>query len=127
MKEFLIGVLIATMLVLGVSPVYARSIEGYTAEAMAQCTHYESEEVSATDSNTTVTFGKTTKAIYVENIGDTNEVYIDVNDGTATVGTGEEILLEAGRNQSLAGFKTIAIGVVCDSAETTTVLVEGCY
>ena len=126
MKEFFIGVLVATILVLGVSPAYARSMEGYTAEAMAQCTYYESEEVSATDSNTTVTFAKTTKAIYIENIGD-NEVYIDVNDDTATVGTGEEIKLEAGRNRSLAGFKTIAVGVICDTAETTTVLVEGCY
>lgn len=109
------------------SVAFAASFDDYTLQQVSQCSKLTAEEVSATATNTTVDFTRDTKAIYVENTGATNEVYIAVNSGVATVGTANEIKLKAGENRALVGFKTRSIGVVCDTAETTTVTVEACY
>lgn len=94
---------------------------------MMQCSHYESNSVSVSDVSSSVTFSKDTKAVYVENIGTTNEMYVNLNGSTATTGSNGEILLTAGKNRSVSGFMTSSVSVVASSGETTTALVEACW
>lgn len=94
---------------------------------MMQCSHYESNSVSVTDTSSSVTFSKDTKAVYVENLGTTNEMYVNLNGSTATTGSNGEILLNAGKNRSVDGFTTSSVSVIASSGETTTALVEACW
>lgn len=105
----------------------SKSLEGYTWDSMRQSTECENETVSVTDVNSTVSYTKTSKSVYIENTGSTDEAYVDVNDGIATVGWEDEIKLRPGADRQINGFKTTEIGLICDTGESTTVFVETCH
>lgn len=108
-------------------PVMAKSFESFTTEQILQCENYETEEIAVTSTNTTFSFTRTTKAVYVENTGSTHEAYIDLNDGTAVADADLALVLEPGANRSVSGFKTKTIGLIASAGESTTVRVEACF
>lgn len=126
MKKFVIALLVS---LLSLSPaVFAESNGRWNTEVeLAKCTHYEVDIVASTDTNTPLTYARDSKAVYVENTDATNEVWIDLDDGVATAGSGNEIRLDAGQNRSVNGFQTHKIGVINSSSETATVKVEVCW
>ena len=96
-----------------------------TIEQITKCSKYVSTQVSVTSTNSQVTFTRDTKAIYIENIGATNELFWDPSDGVAVADTSHS-KLEPGDNRSLSAFATLSIGIIASGGETTTALVEAC-
>ena len=125
MKKVICFLMIALMAL--TIPVYAKSFESYTAQQILQCEKMETEEIAATQANTSLSFTRTTKALYIENLDSTNEVYVDLNDDTAVADADEAVVIDAGANRSYSGFKTKTIGFICDTGETATVRVEACF
>jgi hypothetical protein len=95
-----------------------------TFERYMKCDNYTARQIAVTATNTTLTFSRDTKAIYVENIG-SNEIYWDPADGVAVADTNHS-KLEPDDNRSVSQFATLAIGFICSAGETSTVLVEVC-
>lgn len=126
MKKLMI--LFSALMICFAPILFADGSESMTEQQILQCENYIASVESATDSNTAVTLVTppyTTKAIYVQNTG-SHEVWIDFDDDTATVGTDDEMRLDAGESRALVGFKTSKIGLICDTGESTEVLVEAC-
>lgn len=129
MKKLIAGLVLSGLLiVIGlVGRVHAKSFRSYTAAQMGQCSYYETEDISATDTNTSFSFVRTTRGIYIENTGSTHEVYINLNGSPAVADADLSMVLEPYDNRSIAGFTTKTIGIICATAETTTVRIEGCF
>jgi len=95
-----------------------------TIEQITKCESYSGQQVSVTDTNTTVTFTTDTNAIYIENLG-ANEVFFAPDDGVAVADTSHG-KLEPGDNRSLSNYATTKIGFISSAAETSTILLEVC-
>lgn len=108
--------------------VFADGSEDFTVQQVSQCSNFVGSVESITDSNTTValfTAPYTTKALQVINTG-ANEIWVDVDDATATAGTDDETRIDPGQSRAWNGFKTSNIGIICSSGETSEAVVEAC-
>lgn len=92
-----------------------------------KCTYSLTNVVSSTQTNTTLTFDRDVKAIYIQNTDTANEIWVDLNDGVATAGTDGETRIDPEENRSWFGFQTHKIGIINDSGETSEVLVDVCW
>jgi hypothetical protein len=82
---------------------------------------------AVTATNTTLTFTKDTKALFIYNRG-ANEVYVDPRDGVAVASDANGgIRIEAGESRDLSAFQTRSVGIICSTTETSTVQVDVCY
>ena len=121
-------ILTTLLLILMPTLVFAVPYSGYRYEDSQRCSSGEFyNAVSVTDTNTNIALSADTKAIYVENIGTTNELYFDPRDGVAAATSTGGIILRAGQSRAISGFETRNIGLIASSAETTTAYVEVCY
>jgi len=125
-KKMLIGFVLGLGTFLVVKAAFAADRgDDHTLMQITKCTTLAATQVAVTDTNSQVTAPRDTKSIYIENIG-ANELYWDPSDGVAVANTSHS-KLEPGDNRSLSYFATTSIGIIADTAETTTALVEVCY
>jgi len=108
--------------------VYAVEKNAYSSEEWERCSTGEFDaSVTVTDVNTSITFTKDTKALFINNRG-ANEVYADPRDGIAVASDDDGgIFIDAGESRDLSSFKTHRLGLIASSGESTTVQVDVCY
>lgn len=108
--------------------VWAKTYNDYNEQDFLRCDGGEFQgAVAITDVNTTLTFTKDSKAVYVFNRG-ANEVYVDPRDGVAVADNDNGgIRIEPNESRDLSAFQTRSIGIIASAAETATVQVDVCY
>lgn len=111
------------------TPVFADTKNGYNSNDWLKCdTGVFKNAESISDTNTMLTFSKDTKALFIKNTGDTNEMYVDPRDGVAVASNDNGgILIEAGENIELSQFQTHKVGLIASSGESTTAQVIACW
>lgn len=123
--------IIATLIVsLFLCPLlFADQFNGYNERDWLRCSTGEFQNnISVTQTNTKLTFGQDTKALYVKNTGSTNEMYVDPRDGVALASDSNGgIKLNAGEDIELSSFQTRSVGLIASSGETTTAQVVACW
>ena len=108
---------------------YAETKDGYNTGDWQRCTTgVFKNAISVSATNTQLTFTRDSKALYIKNTGDTNEMYVDPRDGTAAATDDDGgIKIEAGKDIELSQFQTHKLGLIASSGETTTAQVIACW